>query len=604
MARYTDDSVQRVRDAVDMVDLVGARTELRRVNADSYSGLCPFHDERTPSFSIKPSERVYYCFGCQASGDAIRFVQETEAVDFIGAVEFLADRYGVTLETVAEAPGDAERRRRRERLYALLDRTCAYFERVLWESSEGAGARTYLAGRGLEEPILREFRVGYAPSSWDRVVDGSRRNGFTEAELLATDIAQRSNERPGSIYSRFRRRIVFPLCDSRGRVLGFGARAMSEQQTPKYYNSRDGEVYHKGRQLYATHLARAHAAKAGAVVLCEGYTDVIAAHQAGLRNCVGLMGTALTDEQIGELGRLAPTVVLALDADGAGFDAMLKAERVAARQRIELRVAPLPAGSDPADVLERSGPEAVRALLEHSVPFVRFRVERILAVGDRESGDGRDRILEQLRPIFAELGRGAMREELEREVASRLAVSERLVEQLLAGRGGGGGSAVVADAPRGGGAALGAGERTERAFLELCIALPARGHELLAELDLDSVFGSPLARAAAAHLRTHLDSPAGGGEGDAALTALLAELAVRAAARRPVPAALDVARHQLELARIERAMARARGDEPARLRGLVPERDAIKQKLGLLLERVREEEEAADAEAEAAALGQ
>ena len=589
MARYTDESVRAVKDAVDMVDLVGSRTALRRVNADSYSGLCPFHDERTPSFSIKPSEKLYFCFGCQASGDAIRFVQETEGVDFIGAVELLADRYRVTLEPAAEAPGDAERRRRRERLHALLDRTCAYFERVLWESAEAAPAREYLAARGLEEAMLREFRVGYAPSGWQRVLDGARRGGFSEAELLATDIVLRSSERPG-VYARFRRRITFPLCDRRGRVLGFGARAMGEQQGPKYLNSRDGELYHKGRHLFATHLARGAAARAGAVVLCEGYTDVIAAHQAGVRNCVGLMGTALTEEQIGELGRLAPTVVLALDADGAGLEAMLKAARAAASARIELRVAPLPPGADPADVLERDGPEAVRTLLESSVPFVRFRVERILAGGDRGSGEGRDRILEELRPIFAALGPGAMREQLEREVASALGVSEKLVEQLLAGR------EPAAGAPTANGGdpgeraapALAAGERTERAFLELCIALPARGRELLAELDLDRVFGSPLVRAAAVHLRTHLETPTSGAP-DGPLAVLLGELAVRAAALAPAPAELEVEHCQLELARVERAIAGARRLGAGKLSALVREREAVKGELESWFERALEE---------------
>ena len=410
MPRYTADSKERVRDAVDMVDLVGARTELRRAGSDSYVGRCPFHEERTPSFSVQPSGKVYYCFGCQAAGDAFNFVMETEGLEFVGAIEFLADRYGVTLEREQEDPRAAEARRRQERLLELLDRTCSYYERVLWEHQEGARAREYLAGRGLEESVLREFRVGFAPSAWDRVLLASRRSGFSEAELLAAGLVQRSEERPGSVYDRFRRRITFPLCDKRGRVLGFGARSLSSEERAKYLNSADGEVYHKGRHLFGTHLARAHAAKAGSVVLCEGYTDVIAAHQAGVRQCVGLMGTALTDEQVAELARLAPPVVLALDADGAGQEAMLKAARVAAKQRFELRVAALPPGSDPAEVLQRDGPEAVRALIEASLPFVRFRVERILAAGDRESPEGRDRILEQLRPVFAELAPGAMRE--------------------------------------------------------------------------------------------------------------------------------------------------------------------------------------------------
>jgi DNA primase len=573
MPRYTSDSKERVREAVDMVDLVGARTELRRSGADSYIGLCPFHDERTPSFSIRPSGKVYYCFGCQAAGDAFSFVMETEGFEFVGAMEYLAERYGVTLELAEEDPRAADARRRQTRLLELLERTCAYYERVLWEHSEGARAREYLAGRGLEEAILREFRVGFAPSAWDRVLLGSRRSGFSEAELLAAGVVQRSRDRPGSVYDRFRRRITFPLCDQRGHVLGFGARAMGSDQQPKYVNSADGAVYHKGRHLFGTHLARSHAAKAGAIVLCEGYTDVIAAHQAGVRNCVGLMGTALTDEQAGELARLAPTVVLALDADGAGQEAMMKAARLAGTQRFELRVAALPPGSDPAEVLERDGPEAVRALLGASLPFVRFRVERILG-GERDTPEGRDRILEQLRPVFAELAPGAMREELEREVVSRLSVSEKLVEGLLAGRNGGARSGEQPPAP----SQLDAGERTERTFLELCIALPERGRELLEALDLDSAFNSLRTRAAAAHLREHLESPAAGVD-DAALAVLLAELFVRAAALKPVPAELEVERCQLELARIDRAIAGARGAGTGGLTALQRERATLKREL-------------------------
>ena len=366
---------------------------------------------------------------------------ETEGLEFVAAMEYLAERYGVTLELADEDPRAANERRRQARLLELLERTCSYYERVLWDHSEGARAREYLAGRGLEEAVLREFRVGFAPSAWDRVLLGSRRSGFSEAELLAGGRGSAlARDRPGSVYDRFRRRITFPLCDQRGHVLGFGARAMGADQQPKYVNSADGAIYHKGRHLFGTHLARSHAAKAGAIVLCEGYTDVIAAHQAGVRNCVGLMGTALTEEQVGELARLAPSVVLALDADGAGQEAMMKASRLAGKQRFELRVAALPPGSDPAEVLERDGPEAVRALLGASLPFVRFRVERILG-GERDTPEARDRILEQLRPVFAELAPGAMREELEREVVSTLSVSEKLVESLLAGHNGGARSA-------------------------------------------------------------------------------------------------------------------------------------------------------------------
>ena len=227
MALYTNDSKDRVRDAVDFVELVSARTELRRAGPARFEGLCPFHDERTPSFGIDPAQKVYHCFGCQASGDVFTFVQETEGVDFKGALELLAERYGVELQREQEDPREAERRKKRERLLELLKRTAAYYERYLWESSEATHAREYLLGRGLQEEMLREFRVGYAPSAWDHVQLASRRAGYANREIYEAGLAQRSKQN-GQLYDRFRARIMFPLTDIRGRVLGFGARAMSD----------------------------------------------------------------------------------------------------------------------------------------------------------------------------------------------------------------------------------------------------------------------------------------------------------------------------------------------------------------------------------------
>src|SRR5580693_8331331 len=432
MARYTPESRDRVRDAIDFVELVGTRTELRRAGPRSYEGLCPFHDERTPSFSVEPLEKVYYCFGCQASGDVFTFVQETEGVDFKAALELLADRAGIELQLEREDPREAERRTRRERLLELLGRTTSYYERYLWESSEAAHARAYLSDRGLGEEILKAFRVGYAPSAWDRVLLASRRGGFSESELYETGLAQRSQERRG-LYDRFRARVMFPLADMRGRVLGFGARAMREGQRPKYLNTSDNDIYHKGRNLYGADLARGHAAKAGEVIVCEGYTDVIALHQAGFENAVGLMGTALTDEQVGELGRMAQTVLLALDADSAGQEAMLKAARLAARRKLELRVVELPAGTDPAELVQSGGAQAIQQAVGGAVPFVRFRVERVLAGGDDTSPEGRDRMIAELRPVFATLPPSAMRMDLTRLVSGRLGLSEGLAETLLSG---------------------------------------------------------------------------------------------------------------------------------------------------------------------------
>jgi DNA primase len=621
MALYTRESKDRVRDAVDFVELVSARTELRRAGPNNYEGRCPFHEERTPSFGIDPTQKVYYCFGCQAAGDVFTFVQETEGVDFKGALELLADRCGVELELEAEDPRAAERRQRRERMLALLARTAAYYERCLWESSEAKRAREYLHGRGLEEAILREFHVGYAPSAWDRVLTASRRGGFSEQELYATGLAQRSKQ-DGSIYDRFRGRIMFPLADVRGRVLGFGARAMRAEQQPKYLNTSDNDVYHKGRHLYGVDLARAHATRAGEVVLCEGYTDVIALHQAGMRNAVGLMGTALTAEQVGELARMAATVLLALDADSSGQEAMLRAFGLAERRKLKLRVVPLPAGSDPAELLQRDGREAMEALMKQAVPFERFRVERVLQTGDHSSPEGRDRMVEELRPVFAMLPPSAMRMELTRLVSGRLALPESVMERLLSaregprgarvgagvqararreqgGRGEGGGAfAGTARPPDGsaGGGPAATGEmarraQTERTFLALCIASPSEGERLLSELDLQEHFSSELERRAARHLRDgHAGEPLEDlPEEDPELGRLLAELVVEAGREPAGKELLEVQRLQLELARVDRDIQRARGLQSGAVGELAKRRAEVQQEFNRAYGRVLEE---------------
>ena len=568
MALYTAESVERVKEAIDMVDLVGSRTELRRAGANRLEGLCPFHDERTPSFGIDPVQKLYHCFGCGEGGDAISFVKETEGVDFKGAIELLADRYGIELELAEEDPQEAEKRKRRERLYALLDRTTTFYVRYLWESDEARKAREYLLGRGLTEESLREFRVGYAPSAWDTLLRITKDAGFTARELYDAGLSQRSKGE-GRLYDRFRARIMFPLADTRGRVVGFGARQMSgDDKGPKYLNTSENELFHKGRHLYAADLARAAAAKAGAVIVAEGYTDVIALHQAGLKNTIAIMGTSLTEDQVVALGRLAPVAHLALDADNAGQEAMLRAAKVAGRSNLELRVVPMPEGADPADLVARDGPESVAGLVKGSMPFVRFRVLRELRRGDLSSAEGKDRVLDELRPVFATLAPSVLREELLRLAADRLDLSEPLLASLLAQA-----PARRPPAPARGEPeeptprrpapaptrAISATESIERSFLTQCIALGATGRDELARLDPDEHFTSELMARAARHLAVHFAAPTQGVDaGDEELLALVRELSVRAAREPATPDTLDAQRLQLELRRIDRKMAEAR----------------------------------------------
>jgi len=577
VTRYTADSRDRVRDAVDMVALVSARTELRRAGVDSYFGLCPFHSERTGSFHVRPDEKHYHCFGCQASGDPFDFVMQTEGLDFKGALETLAQRFGVKLETEAEDPEAASRRQRRERLHGLLERAAGYYARYLWESAEAAGARDYLLGRGLEEQVLRDFKVGYAPSAWDRILLASRRAGFTEEELMAVGLVQRSRTNPGRVYDRFRERIMFPAADPRGKVVGFGARAMRDNQPPKYLNTSDGELYHKRQVLFGIDRARPAAAKAARMVLVEGYTDVLALHQAGLTNAVAIMGTSLTEEQVAELERVvggSGVLELCLDADRAGQQAMLRAGELAAARQLELRVVPLPEGQDPAELIERQGAEALRDRVGRSAYFVEFVVDRILERADASSAEGRDRAIAELAPALEiPVTSGSLREELPRRIANRLGLSEGRLKALLDAAPGPAprAAAPVAPAPRD------PTVRTERAFLALCIALPPAGRRALAAIDPDQHLTSQRLRRAARHLAGQTEMPlAGLDPEDDELARLMNELVQLAGRAGEVTTEqLEQQRLLLERARLERAIRRAREEGGPGIGELAREREVV-----------------------------
>ena len=287
-----------------MLEVVGRYTPLKKAGAN-YSGLCPFHEEKTPSFSVNPVEKLYYCFGCGEGGDLLSFVQKKEDLDFTGSVELLAERYGVELRYEG-APVDDGARRRRERLRELLEQACAYYERILWDSPKAQRAREYLERRGLGEDVCRRYRLGYSFPAWRTLYDGATAKGFGEKELLDAGLAVRSSRgrRPeaqegsgGRVYDRFRGRLMFPLTDERGRVLGFGARTLGDEK-PKYVNSPETSLYHKSRALFGLDAARQAIRAADRVYVVEGYTDVLALAQAGVQNVVAAMGTALTEEQV------------------------------------------------------------------------------------------------------------------------------------------------------------------------------------------------------------------------------------------------------------------------------------------------------------------
>jgi DNA primase len=561
-----------------MVEVVSAHSDLRQ-QGGRWVGLCPFHEERTPSFSVNAVDKLYYCFGCEAGGDVFRFLQEKEGLEFPEAVEVLAERYGVELEREQEDPKREAARKRRDRLRQLLDRTAAFYASYLWESGEAAKARDYLAERGLGEEVLRDFGIGYAPSAWDKVLTRGQRAGFSVDELRAAGLVQKG--RGGGVYDRFRERITFPVRDERGRVIGFGARAMRSEQGAKYINSAEGELYRKSETLYGVDRARGAIAKAGRAVVVEGYTDVLALHQAGIGEAVGVMGTAITEEQVAMLSRQVKEVVLALDADSAGQEAMLRAQRKAEGRQMRLRVAAMPEGEDPAQLIaQEGGAERFGELVEKALELPEFQVGLVLEGADRSSPAERDRALAEVAAILGEMGESVSRDELVRKAAERLDVDPAMVIGRMAS------ARARADSGNRPGSepavepVLTSRERRERALLAMCIADPKAGREILGRLTPEHL-SSPQAGKAVEWLRAHLDQPLEGlPREDEEVVALVTQLVMTAQSEPASGDAMEMNFLLLERRRLDDEIAAAteRGDH-ARGAELHRERAALGERI-------------------------
>ena len=496
MSRIKDVSVDEVKAAADMVSVVSARSPLRKAGA-RYVGRCPFHEERTPSFSVNAVDKLYYCFGCGAKGDLITFVRETEQLDFAGAIEWLADRFNVQIEYEETSPQQDARRRRRERLLEVLEAAASFYERYLWDSQAGSLARDYLAGRGLREEVCRQYRLGLAPGG-STLTRKALERGFTRDELLAAGLGNRR----GNDY--FFGRLLFPLADARGRVLGFQARKLREDDPlkAKYVNSPEGELFRKGDLLYGLDRARAAIAKQERAVVVEGNTDVLALSQAGIEPVVASMGTALTERQLKELSRLTNRVWLCFDGDAAGETATLRGMELAAAQGLEVRVVALPAGFDPADLAE--GFEARLGRAETYLGYrVRLEIER---AADRQEGFIR------VREVLARFEESPERQDAIRYAADKLDLPKETQQGLAP-------SKSASSTGRVSARLLDAGERLEQNALA-GVAAHRSLIPVLAELEPEHFDREELRR-----LRELLIS---GAEPDGDLVGLLAELDARA----------------------------------------------------------------------------
>ena len=378
--RGADDWVERVRAASDIIEFIGQSVSLKR-SGRNWTGLCPFHAEKTASFSVNPERQFYHCFSCKAGGDVFKFVQETENVGFVEAVEILSRRAGIP---VPERRSGGLPSGQRARLIEALESAASAYEQWLWDPAQGRSTLSYLEKRGLTHDTIRAFRIGFAPPGWESLATRLRAK-FGETLLVDAGLASRRETGRGGIYDRFRNRLIVPLVAPQLGVVGFGARALAEGDNPKYLNSPETALYHKGSFLYGLDAARRGADAAGEMIVVEGYFDTIALHQAGLTHTVATSGTALTADQARLLHRVTPRVALTYDGDAAGQDAMLRSLGVLMGEGLEVVVVELPAGEDPDTLLRRGGIEAwgeARAAAAHPVEFVKRHILESNLPGD------------------------------------------------------------------------------------------------------------------------------------------------------------------------------------------------------------------------------
>ena len=490
MARISDEDVRRVRDATDLVALVSERVVLKQ-KGRLFWGCCPFHQEKTPSFKVDPATQLWHCFGCGLGGDAYGFLMRTDNVEFVEAVRILADRAHIE---IAEVEGGMPRSQR-ERLLAANEAAAAFYHDVLTKTRDAAAirAREYLAGRGFGSDVAKTWRLGYAPGrgALVRHLTGA---GFTAEEIVLANLGLRGDS--GGVRDRFHERVMFPIADLEGRTIAFGGRVLGNGE-PKYLNTAETPVFSKSRNMYAIDRAKAAITSTGTAIVVEGYTDVIALHQAGLTNAVATLGTALTREHVRLLARFARRVVYLFDGDAAGLRAADRAAEFvdrgvtpeAGRDRTELEVAVIPDGLDPADFVSAKGPDALREVVSAAVPLLRFAIDRRLERWDLDLPEERARALKDSAAVLAPVKDSLLADDYAAHIAGRLfadlaTVKRAILDARAATEATGRAGESEAQVPAGVVTADSMQVRTERDLLDLLVRTPrlrSRARFLLSE---------------------------------------------------------------------------------------------------------------------------
>jgi len=397
----------------ELEDVIGRYVTLKRAGSN-YHGLCPFHSEKTPSFTVFPATHSFYCFGCGAGGDVISFIMREENLDYVGALEFLAARAGITIPT-DDAPEDRNAIPRK-RVYEMNLAAARFFRECLFDENLGGEGLRYLTeNRQLSTATIRRFGLGFAPNSWDMLTKTLRRQGFSEEEIIASFLGKRS-EKSGRVFDLFRNRVIFPVIDTAGNVVAFGGRVMDDSK-PKYLNSSDTPAFKKSRHLFALNFARKHAEER--LILCEGYMDVIALHAAGFENAVATLGTAITSEQARIFAKYTKQVVICYDSDNAGQTAANKAMRLLGEVGVDVRVLKLEGAKDPDEYIKKFGADGFSRVLDQSMTGFDFRLARILSEYNLALPDEKIKASASVCQMIADAN-----SEVEREISIRKAAEQ------------------------------------------------------------------------------------------------------------------------------------------------------------------------------------
>ncbi|HOW98671.1 MAG TPA: DNA primase [Kiritimatiellia bacterium] len=420
--------LEQIRAANDIVEVVGAYLPLKRAGS-SFKGLCPFHKEKTPSFHANPQRQSFHCFGCGAGGDVFRFIMQYDGVDFVSAVRLLARRAGIAVELTED---DRQEGPNKDLLLKLLEDVTMVYHHALQKLPAAEAARAYLRKRDLGDAVVRDYLLGYAPEGWDTLVKWGQKKNYSPALLEAAGLLSRSDSEEGRVYDRFRHRLMFPVRDEIGRIVGFSGRVLADDpKAAKYVNTPETPVFHKGKLLYALDKARRAIMDSRTALLCEGQIDVIRCHLGGFQNAVAAQGTALTEQHAQVLKRYADSVIVVLDADPAGQKASLRSAELLLAAGLSVSIASLPPDEDPDSLIRAKGPAAFQAVLDKARPLLDFQVA-LLRQGEGFSGEaGLMRAARAVLETIAKAPTAVQRDHLLRQAARELGLTENALRQDL-----------------------------------------------------------------------------------------------------------------------------------------------------------------------------